>query len=216
MRKYTTKDTVLLQEAYSVQLLREQAPDMTLEDVQNQLHTMNESQLEYITTVLNRVIEEAGMFSNLWRGAKGAASQVKQNVANVGTGIANVGRGVASAAKQVGQNVKNIAATGQTAGKSIKLLANAEEAVNELVDILNQAVQLGIYGKGRSQNFMNLPLKNVINSIMDAKTTAEGNAQAATSGSYGGYGAGVRSAYQQGKARGPAPAGAPAGAPATA
>ena len=82
MSKYNSKDNQLLTEAYTLQLLREQAPHMTLNDVQNRLTLMTESELEYINTVQERIINEFwGGMKNVFGAGKNAVQSGNQRVA---------------------------------------------------------------------------------------------------------------------------------------
>lgn len=203
--KYNQKDMGLLSEAYAVTLLREQAPHMTLADIQNRLSVMTESELKYITTVNERILNELfGGLKNVagavGRGLSSAAQTAKTAAQGAGRTIAdtaaNVGRGVAGAASQVGQNVKDMYQTGNLQAQQSQSLTSAQKSVEDLVKALEQADAAGLLGRKRGE-WQNLSLNQIIKRLQGAADMSSQQAQAAQSkGITGGMGQAFKQGYQ--------------------
>ena len=218
MATFSKKDQMLLTEAYSLQLLKESMADMSLSQIDNRLHLMSESELDYVATVNGRILAEAFNFGGLkniggaikqgvggaYQGAKqsvgGAYQGAKQKVGGmVDTavqGAKNVGSGIASAAGEVASNVEDIYKSGQQAGSQADLLANAKKSIDALTDALRQSDEAGLLGKNRGQ-FMNLPLKNILAKLEQAQSLSQTSAQGARDkGVFGGAGQAFRQGMQ--------------------
>lgn len=205
--KYNQKDMSLLSEAYAVTLLREQAPHMTIKDVLNKLPYMTESELKYINTVSDRILEEAFNFGGLknvagavGRGLSSAAQTAKTAAQGAGRAIAdtaaNVGRGVAGAASQVGQNVKDMYQTGNLQAQQSQSLTSAQKSVEDLVKALEQADAAGLLGRKRGE-WQNLSLNQIIKRLQGAADMSSQQAQdAQAKGFTGGMGQAFKQGYQ--------------------
>lgn len=215
MSAFKHKDMMLLQEAYSVTLLKEQAPHMTLEELNGRLQTMNESQLIYVTTVTNRILNEfwgQGALSglkNIGGAAKNAGAAAAQAVKNTGSNIAqaaknagqtavNVGKGVGAAASQVARNVGDMYSTGKQASQQGDVLNQAQQSIEQLTGFLRQAEESGLI-KARRGATMNMTLNKIIQTLQSAQQTAQQNAQTAQQGGFTG---GVGNAFKQGMSGG--------------
>ena len=215
MASYSQRDQQMLTEAYTVQLLKESIPDMSLSQVHANLNLMSESELEYVNTVIERLNE--AFFGNIGAGLKGVAkgigqtagnvgrsvaqtasnvgSNVAQTAKNVGSNVAGVARGVGQAGAQVAQNASDMYTTGRDASKQSDILTQATKSIEELASYLRQAEESNLIGVARGQT-MNMSLSNIIKKLEAAQQKAGSNAQASQSG---GLGAGMRQAYQQGR-----------------
>jgi hypothetical protein len=204
MASYSQRDQQMLTEAYTLQLLKESIPDMTLSQVHANLNLMSESELEYVNTVMGRLTE--GFFGNVKAGLKGVAKgigqtasdvgrNVSQTASDVGKNVAGVAKGVGQAGAQVAQNASDMYTTGRDASKQTDILTQARKSIDELSSYLRQAEESGLIGVARGQT-MNMSLNNIIGKLEKAQQTAGSNAQAKQSG---GLGAGIGQAYQQGR-----------------
>jgi hypothetical protein len=218
MATFSKKDQMLLTEAYSLQLLKESMADMSLSQIDNRLHLMSESELEYVATVNGRILSEAFNFGGL----KNIGGAIKQGVGSAAAGAANriggayqgakqkvggmvdtavqgaknVGSGIASAAGEVAGNVEDIYKSGQQAGTQADLLANAKKSIDALTDALRQTDEAGLLGNNRGQ-FMNLPLKNILAKLEQAQSQSQTSAQGARDkGVFGGAGQAFRQGMQ--------------------
>lgn len=184
MAKFSRKDQALLTEAYSVQLLTESLPSMTLEQLSSKLEqtlTLQESQ--YVELVTTRVIEELfGGLKALAGAAGGGASKasggVVQGLKNIGSaakqGAKNVASGVGAAAKQVGQNVGDIYNSAEEKSKADQALKQANAAAQQLVQLVKAAQQRQLVSF--SGDPMTLPLQDLIDELILAQQGA-GNMQ---------------------------------------
>jgi hypothetical protein len=212
MGNHTNRDTRLIQEAYAVQLLRETAQSLTLEQLTEMFPNMSYSELEYINTVQDRIITE------FWGGMKNVFGTAKQSAINTGGAIknaavaggkaaANVGRGVAAAGQQMGQNVKDMWQTGEAESEAAKLATKAKDSAETLVNWYKKLQQMGIL-KDNKKNPYTLSLSNIIKSFDMALDTASQNKAGSRQKGFTG---GAKQAFQG--ARNPS---APAGADVTA
>lgn len=208
MSAYNRNDMKLLEEAYNLRLLKEQAPNMTINDVQNRLHLMNESELVYIKTVSDRILNEfwgqkklqnigAGL-KNVGGAAANVASAAGQGIKNVAggalQGAKNVASGVGAAAGQVAQNVGDMYSSGKQASQQTQILADAQQSIEQLAAYLRQAEEAGLLGVARGQT-MNMSLNNIIKKLQTANQNAATNAQTAQQQGFTG---GAGQAFQQG------------------
>jgi hypothetical protein len=209
MATYSQRDQVMLTEAYTLQLLKESIPTMTLNQVHSNLDFMSESELEYVATVSDRLLE--GFFGNVGAGlknvgrgvAKGAsnvAGQAAQAVGNkVGQavqGAKQVGSGLAAGAKQIGSNAADMYQTGVADKKSQDALVQARTSTQQLIDLITQAQQSGILGNVRG-NVADMSLSEIIDTLDAVKQSTGDFAQAATNkGFTGGAGQAFRQGFQ--------------------
>jgi len=213
---YNRKDMALLSEAYSLTLLKEQAPHMTLGQVQSRLHLMTESELQYITDVNERIINELfGGLKNLGTAVKNVGANAVQGVKNVGANVANATgsavKGGLAAAGQVASNAANMYATGNQASAQTKSLQQASDSIKQLIDALTQAINAKLIPAMGDP--MNLPLKNIVARLEKAQSTAGANADTASQGGFlKGAGQAASSAYNAARQ----PTATPTGQPQTA
>ena len=211
MSAYNRTDMKLLEEAYNLRLLKEQAPNMTINDVKNRLHLMTESELEYINTVNERILNEFwGGLKNMAQGAKnvgraalhgaknvgGAAVQGAKNVAgNAANAASAAGQGALAAGKQIASNAAGMYNQGNIASQSDAAIGKAQESMQQLIDLVTQAQQNGLIKAQGSVTDMTLA------QIIDELTTAQQSAQtfkqdSLKQGFTGGAGAAAQQAYQ--------------------
>ena len=208
---YNKKDMELLSEAYSLTLLKEQAPNMTLGQVQSRLHLMTESELLYIIDLNEGIL---GGLSNIGSGIKNAAKGALQGVKNVGSNVANVAgsavQGAKSAVDAVKGNVANMYNTGNTAVAQTKSLQQANDSITQLTQALTQADDAGLLGKRGSREWENLSLKLITQKLQQAQQQASQNAQTASQGGFlKGAGQAASAAYNAARQPAPAQAGQP-------
>lgn len=181
MSAYNKTDMRLLEEAYTLRLLKEQAPDMSLGDIQNRLAMMNESELIYITTVTDRILNEF-WGKNVGAGLKNiggaAANTLKGAAKSIGQGVKNVAGGVGAAAGQVAQNVGSMYSAGKQASKQSQVLADAQQSINQLEEYLKQAEAAQLLPIRRGQ-VRNMTLNKIIQALQDAQSASTQNAQSA-------------------------------------
>jgi len=221
MASYSQRDQVMLTEAYTLQLLKESIPGMTLNQVHNNLDLMTESELRYVSTVSERILEgffgnlKAGL-GNLGKGVGSAASSAAQSASqavgnkvgqgvqaakqfgsNIASGARKVGSGVASGAKQIGSNVSDMYQTGVADKQSQDALLQARESTQQLIDLITQAQQSGILGNVRG-NVADMSLSEIIDTLDAVKrSTGDFAQQARDKGPLGGVG----KAFRQGMGR---------------
>ena len=181
------KDVQLLSEAYSVQLLKEDFPKLTLRQVVENYDRYNVSQREWVDEFSGRVIEElfgglGAVGKSIGRGignmAKGAARGASNAAVGAAKGLGNaarnagsaavdsakgVGRGVAAAGNQVKKNVGNMYKHGEDAS----IMAQGEELVQQLQNLIQQAVDKGYITF--DQDVMDTPLQEVIAKLAEAE-----------------------------------------------
>jgi phage-related protein len=200
MSAYNRNDMKLLEEAYNLRLLKEQAPNMTINDVKNRLDLMSESELEYINTVNERILNEFwGGLKNVAQGVKSAGSSAVQGVKNVAGNAANAvkaaGQGALAAGKQVVNNAAEMYNSGNVAAQSNEAIKKAQTSTQQLIDLVTQAQQQGLI---KTQgNVADMTLADII----DELTTAQQSAQtfkndAVSNGFTGGIGNAAKQAYQ--------------------
>jgi len=229
MSTYTKRDNVLLQEAYILQLLKEQAPHMSLKQVQSRMRYMTESELVYIDTVNQRILNEFwGGLKNLGKaagnaggamvqGAKNAATSARQGIANAAGNAANAvgsaGKGALAAGKQIVDNTKDIINTGNVEAESGKAIEQAQTSMQQLIDLVTKAQQNGLI---KAQGAVtDMTLANIIDELTTAQQSAGTFKQAANAKGFTG-GAGQAAAGAYAGARQAPQGAAPTGQPATA
>tara|TARA_R110002110_G_scaffold229884_1_gene445445 strand:+ start:7807 stop:8493 length:687 start_codon:yes stop_codon:yes gene_type:complete len=186
MSAFNHKDNVLLVEAYELQLLKEQAPNMSINQIQNRLYSMTESELIYVNTVNQRILNEFwGGLKNLKNAAGNAVSAVGQGVKNaavgVGQGVKNAAGNVANAAaagaqgavaagKQVVDNTKDIINTGNVEVEAGKAITQAQTSMQQLIDLVTKAQQNGLI---KAQGAItDMTLANIIDELTTAQQSA--------------------------------------------
>ncbi len=200
---------MLLQEAYSVELLKESFPKMTLTQLESKLPNLNISESEYIENFSNRVIEELfGGLKALAGGAKQAVSQAGQGILDRGTqavkqmgkNLVNtgkeVGSGLASGANQIGQNVRDIYNGAEGAQQAQQAVKQATDSVNQLVQLIKTAQQQGLVSF--TGDPMTLPLEDIIDELVLAKKGADSQSKSAQkNGVFGRVGQAYRKGARQ-------------------
>ena len=155
----------LLSEAYTLQLLKESAPSMTITEVKQRLPYMSEAEAIYIETVCNRIstyiIEEGkigdflsgagnlgrGIGGSIKRGAQAAGGAIQRGAQAAGGAIADkartagnvaqgVGRAAVEGAKTIGGNANQMYQTGKLSNQQAQAVQKAELAVTELLKLL--------------------------------------------------------------------------------
>jgi hypothetical protein len=209
MSAYNKKDMNLLQEAYNVRLLKEQAPHMTLNQLEQRVHLMTESELNYINTVMDRILNEfwgqqalsglKNVGSAAMGGLKSAGSAVKGAVGGAAQQAANVGKGALAAGKagaqQVASNVGNIYQKGQIQSRQNTALTKGLQSIEQLRGFIQQAEQDGVLQGG--QQFEDMSISELIEYLQGAQEVSASNAQsAAQQGFTKGAGGAMKQAYQ--------------------
>jgi hypothetical protein len=207
MSKFTKLDTMLISEAYSAQLLLESAPYMTIAEIQSKLPTMTIAEAQIIEEMFGKMGRAIGQVASgignvagaAGRGLKSAGQAVGKAIGNAGQTAKQVGSGIASAAGQVGTNVKNMYQTGADSKEAEQAVAQAQQAIEDLINLIDTAKAK--YGEGStfgmyfSENPMNMTLTTISNQLNMASQTAQGASDAANKKGFTG---GVGSAFKQG------------------
>lgn len=207
MSKFTKLDTMLISEAYSAQLLMESAPYMTIAEIQNRLPYMTIAEAQVIEELFGKMGRAIGQVASgvgsvagaAGRGLKSAGQAVGKAIGNAGQTARQVGSGIASAAGQVGTNVKNMYQTGAASKEADQAVAQAQQSIQDLVDLINAAKQK--YGPGSqfnkyfSEDPMKMSLQTISNQLNMASQTAQGASDAAQQNGFTG---GVGSAFKKG------------------
>ncbi len=206
MAAYSQRDQLMLTEAYSLQVLKESIPTMSLKQVHSNLELMSESELEYVSTVSERLME--GFFGNLGSGlknvgkglAKGAsnvAGQAAQTAGNkVGQavqGAKQLGSGLASGAKQLGANVSDMYQTGVVDKQTGDSIEKARGMTQQLIDLVTQAQRNGLV-KAQG-NITDMSLSDLVDTLEIAKQSSGTFAQDSLKKGFTG---GVGQAFRQG------------------
>ena len=192
MATFRSQENALINEGYDVILLKESTPLLTLSQLQNNIDLLSESEAEYICTVCERFISEAGLFSglkNLGGAIGGAVSGAVSGAAkNVAGKAQQFGSNVKQKAVQAGSNVKQAGSTlvqqgkeayqtGATEGEFTKFLPKAQQYVDQLLGMLKQAQDKGLINFGGDVS--RIPLKTVADKLLAAKSGAGQQATAA-------------------------------------
>jgi len=191
MPAYRSKDTQLLQEAYSLQLLKENFPQMTLAQVTANLPIMSLSESQYVDQFSERVINE--LFGGLRGIGKSAGNSIKKAGGGIMSGIGGLGRGVKDAASQVGQNFKDVYNSSEDEDKFNKGAERAKKTAEELVALVKDAQSKGLVTF--SGDPMTMPLADLIDELMLAK---KGSKQISGSHQRRGLGADVGKSFKKG------------------
>jgi hypothetical protein len=213
MSAYTKHDMNLLEEAYNVRLLREQAPHMTLSQLETRVHLMSESELNYVNTVMDRIINEfwgqqaLGGLKNVGKAAMGglksagqaAGGAVKGAVGNAAQQAASVGKGALAAGKagaqQVAANAGNMYQKGAIESRQSTALDKGLKVIEQLRGFIKQAEQDKVLQGG--QQFEDMSISELIEYLQGAKEVSTNNARRASSqGFTKGAGSAMRRAYQ--------------------
>ena len=211
MSNYNRQDMKLLIEAYDLRLLKEQAPNMTLSQVNSRLQYMTESEAEYINTVNERILNEFwGGLKALGGAAKGAGQAVGSKLAQAGQSVAQkvgqagsavaqkagqVGQGAVAGAKQLASNAQDIYKTGNDEAKSGDAIKKAQTSMQQLIDLVTQAQQMGlVQAQG---NVTDMTLADIIDELTTAQQSAGTFKQnALNKGFTGGVGAAAKQGFQ--------------------
>lgn len=195
MSAYNKKDMALLQEAYSVRLLKEQISYISLGDLQQRLPLMCESELKFVTEGLENILEFWGGLKNLGKGVMNAGKQVASNVGNA---IGSAGKGIAAAGKQVASNVGDIYKSGEKTSALNSASAKAQELVDELVELITK------YEPGETKEMiMSSTLQEILEILAQATQQTQQNTPKFTQG-VGNAASQAYSANRQHPARSPA------------
>jgi hypothetical protein len=209
MSAYNKNDMKLLEEAYNLRILKEQAPHMTLSQLEQRICLMSESELVYVNTVMDRILNEfwgqqalAGA-KNVGSAAMGGIKSVGQAAKNAVGGAAqqaaNVGRGALAAGKagvqQAASNVGNIYQKGAIQQRQSAALDKGLKAIEQLRGFIQQAEQDGVLQGG--QNFEDMSISELIEYLQGSQEVSASNAQtAAQNGFTKGIGGAMKQAYQ--------------------
>ena len=206
MSTYTRKDMALLQEAYELQLLRENIVHMSLNDIEKQLPTLTEAQINFVNDGVENIINE------FWGGLKNIGKAVGGGVKNVAGGLAQSAKNVAGAAldktKEVGQNAinagkagaqqfganaSNIYQKGQIQQRQSQAVKKGLQMIEQLKELITQAENDGVLSKG-GPPFEDMSISELIEYLQGSSDIAAANANKAAQG---GFTQGVGSAMKQ-------------------
>lgn len=193
MSKYTNKDMVLLQEAYALTLLKEQAPSMTLNQIKSRLSLMSESELKYLITVQERILNEfwggvknlmgagknaANAVGNAAKSAVGAGVNAAKNVAgNVGNAVSSAAKGVGAAAGQMAGNVKDIYNAGNQSSAYDASIKQANDLIANLVALVQKYDP-----EVTEEDIMGTPLQQIIADLTVGKEDVSASTPSLTQG----------------------------------
>lgn len=209
MAKYSQRDQVMLTEAYTLQLLKESIPGMTLNQVKSNLELMSESELEYISTVSERLLE--AFFGNAMSGLKNVGKGLAQGASNVAgkasqavgnrvgqavQGAKQLGSGLAAGAGQIRSNVSDMYETGSQMKKSDDAIVKARDLTQQLIDLVIQAQRSDLIKAQGSVSDMTLG--NLVSELETAKQSA---ATYARDSLKRGFTGGVGEKFKQGMGR---------------
>ena len=148
-------------------------------------------------------VAKAGMGS-VGKAAKAKIADTAQAAAQkVGDVAKSTASGVSAAAKQGVQNVKDIAGTAANEAKAKNLIADAQKAAQEIINLVNQAKQLSpetfvdARGRAKGETIENLRLGQIMTHL-DNLSKNVGAAKQAAAGK--GFTSGLGQAFQQGAA----------------
>ena len=201
---FPQRDQQLLAEAYSLQLLKESFPRMTLKQVLTNLDEFSGTEKVWVEEFSERIITELipeQVVLEFWSGAKGVGKSfgnaISKGAKNLGQGIANkasqVGQGVKSAASQVGQNIKDVYDSSEDEAKFKKGATRAKEAAVELAELIKDAQAKGLITF--SQDPMTMPLGDLVDELLLAQ---KGSSQLAKSSQKRSPTEGIGKAFQRG------------------
>jgi hypothetical protein len=206
MATYSQRDQIMLTEAYTLQLLKESIPGMSLKQVQSNLDLMSESELEYVSTVSQRLLE--GFFGNLGsglknigkgltKGASNAAGQASQAIGNRASqayqGAKQLGSGAIAGAKQIAANTGDMYKTGVMDKQAGDAIEKARGLTQTLIDLITQAQQNGLVKAQGSVTDMSL--SDLVDTLETAKQSSGTFAQDSLKKGFTG---GAKQAFQKG------------------
>lgn len=184
-------DQNIICEAYSVQLLKESFPKMSLGEVNKRLPSMSLEEQKYVENFSERVIEELfGGVKALTDLPRQAAQKAKQKVSDTASGLK---QGAKSAASQVGQNVKDVYKSGEDVYTFSKGSEKAQSYVKELAELLTKAKEKGLVSF--SGDPMQMSLEDVVDELVLAQ---KGSSQLAGSAQRRGVTKGAGKAFKKG------------------
>jgi tRNA A37 threonylcarbamoyltransferase TsaD len=187
---YFSKDQMMLQEAYTGILLEQVLPNLTLNQLVEQLDSMSESELE----IVDEVIQEKffgglrSIGSTIAKGVSNTYDKVSKGVGNtydnVAKGVGNtydkvskgvgdtydkVSKGVSaskdavkSGAKQFAKNTSNIYKTGEQLAQATARKEKTLKAIESLVNVLNELQTANPdIAADLGDDFMNLTLAQI-------------------------------------------------------
>lgn len=191
MSAYSKRDTALITEAYTLQLLKESIPSMTLKQVNSNVDLLSESEAQYVCVVSERIINEFfGGVKNLLGAGKQAVQGAYQGAKGA---VQNAAKGVGAAAGQVASNVKDIYNTGNVDAQASQSIEKARGLTQQLIDLVTQAQQQGLVQAQGS--IADMSLADLIDTLDSAKQAATTFSQGARKqGVTGGVGAAFEAA----------------------
>ncbi len=206
MAKISSKDRIMLNEAYDLMLLAESMPSMTLKQVIANLDLMSESQLNYVSTVNERILNE------FWRGGAGVLGAAGRGIANAAKSVGGAVKGAVSggieAGKQVGKNVGNMYKQSEIEGQANDSIKKARELTQQLIDLVVQAQQNNLIKAQKPVTEMSL--EELVDNLETAKQSAETFKNHAMKKGFTGD---VGKAFKKGYSSGSAPKQAPENKP---
>jgi hypothetical protein len=206
MASYSQRDQQMLTEAYTTQLLKESIPDMSLNQVHSNLDLMSESELLYVATVSERLLE--GFFGDIGSGLKNVGKGLVRDASKIAgqavggkvnqavQGAKRFGSGVAAGAKQIGANVSDMYQTGVVDKQAGDAIEKARGLTQQLIDLVTQAQRNGLIKAQKSITDMSL------SELVDHLEIAKQSAETFSNGSLkNGPTRGVGQAFQRGMGR---------------
>lgn len=200
MSAYNRTDMKLLEEAYNLRLLKENAPHMTINQIKDRMSLMNESELEYINAVNERILNEFwGGLKNVAQGVKNVGTAAVQGAKNVAGNAVNAaqaaGQGALAAGKQVASNAAEMYNSGNVASQSNEAIGKAQTSMQQLIDLVTQAQRNGLI---KAQGAVtDMTLADIIAELETAQQSAQTFKQDATTrGFTGGAGKAAQKAFQ--------------------
>jgi hypothetical protein len=196
---FPQRDQQLLAEAYSLQLLKESFPKMTLKQVISNLEEFNESEKIWVEEFSQRIIDELlpeELVLEFLDGLKNVGRSILGGAANVGgklaTGASKLGQGVKDAASQVGQNVKDVYNSAEDEAKFTKGATQAKELAFQLAELIKDAQSKGLVTF--SEDPMTMPLGELVDELILAQ---KGSKQRAGSAQRAGVFKGAGKAFKK-------------------
>lgn len=214
MARITKLDQLLIAEAYSLQLLHESAPHMTIAEIQNRIPHMTIEEAQLIEELFGKFGQKIGQVA---AGIGGVGSAAGKGLAAAGSAVGQkaqqLGSGVKAAAGQVAQNVGNLYSTSSADKEQTQAIENASKSAMDLIDLVQAAQNKGLINlRG---DITNMSLAQIMNRLEQAKGQTAGQQQSAKqTGITGGVGSAFKQGSQSAGAQQPPPL--PAGAQATA
>jgi hypothetical protein len=216
MKYISYNDQELLSESYNSinvkQIMLESSVDSFIKNAPN-VDTLAEAYA--ILDIYNDLVEE-GLFGGLANVAKGVGGTIARGAQNVASGAQAAGKAVVQGAKTAGQmagaaantvgsNIAGMYASGSNAAEAKKIIAQAAEAAQQIIDLVNRAKELDksvFAGKKQPEQVALGTLKTYLQQV--GTNTDQAATAARDKGVFGGVGGAMRQAYQGGAA--PAPA----------